>query len=82
MALKTTQTLTQPCIPSWGSRTLLPPLGADGGFKAQGEQLAWPVMLAPSAGADFNRCFRHGFVPCSKNLIYILASSQRHTRNE
>lgn len=82
MPLKTAQTLTQPFFPSWGSRILLPLLGADGGVKVEGEQLAWPVMLGASAGADFNRCFAQAFVPCSKNLIYISASSQRHARNE
>lgn len=40
MPLKIAQTLTQPCVPSWGSGALLPPLGADGGIKAQGDQLA------------------------------------------
>lgn len=82
MPLKITQTLTQACIPSWCSGTLLPPLGGDGGVKAQGEQLAWAFMLGTSAGANFHRCLGHTFVPCSKKLIYISASSQRHTKNE
>lgn len=82
MSLKTAQTLTQPFVPSWGSRILLPLLGADGEVKAGGEQLAWLMMLGGSAGADFNRCFAQAFVQCSKNLIYISASSQRHTRNK
>lgn len=80
MPLKTTQTLTQPFVPS--SRILLPLLGADGGVKVEGEQLAWPLMLGASAGADFNRCFAQAFFLRSKNLIYISASSQRHARNE
>lgn len=82
MPLKTTQTLTQASIPSWGSGTLLPPLGGDGGVKTQREQLTWALILGTSAGADFHRCFGHIFVPCSKKLIYISASSQRRTRNE
>lgn len=82
MPLKTAQTVTQPFVPSWGSRILLPLLGADGGVKAEGEQLAWPLMLGASAGADFNRCFAQAFFLRSKNLIYISASSQRHARNE
>ncbi|RLW02542.1 hypothetical protein DV515_00007146 [Chloebia gouldiae] len=54
MSLKTAQTLTQPFVPFWGSRILLPLLGADGGVKAEDEQLTWPVMLGASAGANFN----------------------------
>lgn len=76
--LKTAQTLTQPFVPSWGSRILLPLLGAGGGIKADDEQLAWPVMLGASAGADFNRCFAQAFFSPKQKPDLYLSSSQRH----
>lgn len=80
MLLKAARALPQPRVPSWGSGTLLLPLGTDGEVKAQGDQLAWPVTLGTSAGAYFDRYFGHAFVTFSKNPIYISASSQGHIR--